>query len=248
MKLSLISLSLLALVGCEHTKKDTAKDNVRGSAGGTTNSEAGGNGAPKTAPKMPSVPSDAVRPPTKEDLATYLAKVPGSGSKLMATIATTMGDFHCELFPDQAPITVANFVGLATGEKAWQNPKTGNTEQGVPFFEGIIFHRVIPEFMVQVGDPLGRGTGGPGYQFQDEFSPQLRMKPGTLAMANSGPATNGSQFFITEVETKHLNDKHTIFGQCAEVELVQKISGVEKLPGDRPKEPISITKVTFEKK
>ena len=118
--------------------------------------------------------------------------LPGKGTKLFAKIETNKGTLNCELFADKAPMTVANFVGLATGKKPWTNPKTGEMVKGKPFFDGLTFHRVIPEFMIQGGDPLGTGTGGPGYKFADEFAPDLKMEPGTLAMANSGlPATSG---------------------------------------------------------
>jgi peptidyl-prolyl cis-trans isomerase A (cyclophilin A) len=188
----------------------------------------------------------AVRPPTAADLATYTKDLSGSGP-LTATIDTSLGTFHCELFADKAPMTVANFVGLATGKKAWQDPKSGQTQVGKPFFEGLVFHRVIPGFMIQGGDPLGQGVGGPGYSFDDEVNNGLAMKPGTLAMANAGPGTNGSQFFITEGSPSYLNNKHTIFGQCKEVDLVKKIEGVPRGPGDRPETPVTITKVTISK-
>jgi peptidyl-prolyl cis-trans isomerase A (cyclophilin A) len=162
-----------------------------------------------------------------------------------AILHTTAGDMKCELFPDKAPKTVANFIGLATGQKDWKNPATTKTEHNHPLYDGVIFHRVIPGFMIQGGDPRGDGTGGPGYQFEDELLPDLLFdKPGRLAMANSGPNTNGSQFFITEREQPGLNpcfseggcqksnghvDKgtgYTIFGQCddATVGLVKKIA------------------------
>ena len=164
-----------------------------------------------------------------------------------AIIHTTAGDLTCELFPKQAPKTVANFVGLATGTKDWSNPETHKAEHGVPLYNGTIFHRVIPNFMIQGGDPLGTGEGGPGYSFEDEFSPDLKFDvPGRLAMANSGPSTNGSQFFITEVPTPHLDGKHTIFGQCTpeSVELVKQIARKATDPRDnRPYDPVKITKI-----
>ncbi len=189
-----------------------------------------------------------VRAPVAADLKGYLEGIPGEGPKLIAQIITSMGDFHCQLFPDKAPITVANFVGLARGLKPFRNPRTGAVEKR-PYYDGIIFHRVIPGFMDQTGDPLGIGTGGPGYKFQDEFSDDLKFdKPGRLAMANAGPTTNGSQFFITEVPTKQLNGKHTIFGQCKEIDLVKKIARVAKDPRNksRPAEPVVIRKIKFE--
>ena len=164
-----------------------------------------------------------------------------------AIFHTTAGDLTCELFPKQAPKTVANFVGLATGTKEWTNPETRKKQQGVPLYNGTIFHRVIPNFMIQGGDPLGNGQGGPGYSFEDEFSPDLSFDvPGRLAMANSGPATNGSQFFITEVPTPHLDGKHTIFGQCTpeSVELVKQIARKATDPRDnRPYDPVKINTI-----
>jgi peptidyl-prolyl cis-trans isomerase A (cyclophilin A) len=162
--------------------------------------------------------------------------------ELTAIIETTAGNITCTLFPDQAPLTVANFIGLATGTKAWKDPKTGKMMQGVPLYNGTIFHRVIPNFMIQGGDPVGNGSGDPGYSFKDEFSPSLTFdQPGRLAMANSGPNTNGSQFFITEVPTPHLNGKHTIFGQCQDLNLVKKIARMAADPrSDRPYDPPKI--------
>ena len=162
--------------------------------------------------------------------------------ELTAIFETTAGNITCTLFPDQAPLTVANFIGLATGTKAWKDPKTGKMMQGVPLYNGTIFHRVIPNFMIQGGDPVGNGSGDPGYSFKDEFSPSLTFdQPGRLAMANSGPNTNGSQFFITEVPTPHLNGKHTIFGQCQDLNLVKKIARMAADPrNDRPYDPPKI--------
>jgi cyclophilin family peptidyl-prolyl cis-trans isomerase len=164
-----------------------------------------------------------------------------------AIFHTTAGDLTCELFPKQAPKTIENFVGLATGTKDWTNPDTHKKQHGVPLYNGTIFHRVIPNFMIQGGDPLGTGEGGPGYSFEDEFSPDLKFDvPGRLAMANSGPATNGSQFFITEVPTPHLDGRHTIFGQCTpeSVELVKQIARKAADPRDnRPYDPVKISKI-----
>jgi peptidyl-prolyl cis-trans isomerase A (cyclophilin A) len=166
-----------------------------------------------------------------------------------AVIETTAGKLTCKLFGNQTPKTVANFVGLAEGTREWTNPASHAKKTGVPLYEGTIFHRVIPNFMIQGGDPLGNGAGDPGYSFEDEFVPQLRFdRPGRLAMANSGPDTNGSQFFITEVPTPHLTGRHTIFGQCdaASIALARKIA---RLPRDErtdtPFRPVKIVKITI---
>ncbi len=182
------------------------------------------------------------------------AKKPSSGGAASevnpkAVIDTTAGKLTCALFPKQAPETVKNFIGLATGTKDWKNPVSGAKKHGVPLYDGTIFHRVIPNFMIQGGDPKGDGTGDPGYSFKDEFSPDLKFdRPGRLAMANSGPNTNGSQFFITEVPVPHLNGKHTIFGQCdaASVSLVKQIARKARDPrDDRPFNPVKINHISI---
>lgn len=187
-----------------------------------------------------------------------------------ATIHTTAGDMKCELFPDKAPKTVENFIGLATGAKDWKNPSTGQMEHNHPLYDGVIFHRVIPNFMIQSGDPTGTGMGDPGYHFDDELLPDLVFdKPGRLAMANSGQNTNGSQFFITEVAVPTLNPclddagcqrpwghvpkntGYTLFGQCddATVALVKKIAqgpchgAVCDGSNSRPDNPVKITHI-----
>lgn len=163
-----------------------------------------------------------------------------------AIIHTTAGDLHCTLFPKQAPIGVANFIGLADGTKDWTNPATGAKKHGVPLYDGTIFHRVIPDFMIQGGDPVGNGTGDPGYKFKNETSSDLKFdRPGRLAYANAGPNTNGSQFFITEVPYPSLNGGYTIFGQCddAAVQLEKKIARMARDSNDRPASPVKITHV-----
>ena len=182
-----------------------------------------------------------VRPPDAADLAAYTQKLKGKGA-LIATLTTNLGAIHCQLFEDKTPTAVANFVGLATGQKPWLDPQTGRIMRGKPFYDGLTFHRVIPKFMIQGGDPLGRGTGGPGYTFDDELSPELTHKPGTLAMANAGPGTNGSQFFINEVEAPWLNNKHTIIGLCKDLDVIGAIGAVPRGAGDRPNEPVTISK------
>jgi peptidyl-prolyl cis-trans isomerase A (cyclophilin A) len=184
--------------------------------------------------------------PNKAHLAEYVAEVPGSGKQLVAKFEMPQGSITCELWPDRAPMTVANFIGLAMGKKAWKNPATGDIEIGKPFYNGLTFHRVIPDFMIQGGDPLGTGAGGPGYTFGDETSPNDRMEVGSLAMANAGPATNGSQFFITENAPNWLNGKHTLFGKCKELEVVKALTGVKKIGESTPETPITM-KVTISK-
>ena len=162
-----------------------------------------------------------------------------------ATIETSMGDIHCTLFPDKAPNTVANFIGLATGKKAWTDPKTGKQVKGKPLYDGTTFHRVIPNFMIQGGDPEGTGTGGPGYKFNDETSDLKFDQPGRLAMANSGPNTNGSQFYITEVPTPWLDGKYNLFGQCEDLETVKKIARVETGANNMPVTPVTIKHIAI---
>ncbi|MCP4446030.1 MAG: peptidylprolyl isomerase [Myxococcales bacterium] len=160
----------------------------------------------------------------------------------MARFDTTHGSITCELHEKQAPLTVTNFVGLARGLHPFVDPKTGNAEAR-PFYDGLIFHRVIPKFMIQGGDPRGNGKGGPGYRFAQEISPNLRHdKPGVLSMANAGPNTNGSQFFITEVPRPKLDGGYNIFGQCQNIDVVEKIARVEKR-GSAPTTPVVMTKV-----
>lgn len=171
-----------------------------------------------------------------------------------ATLHTNLGDIRLELYPAQAPETVSNFVGLATGDKAWTNPRTGRLSNA-PLYDNVIFHRVIPGFMIQGGDPLGTGTGGPGYQFDDEIDASLTFSsPYVLAMANAGRhlgrGTNGSQFFITTTTTEWLQGKHTIFGAVADDDsrkVVDAISAVPTDPRDRPLEDVVITSITIDK-
>ena len=161
---------------------------------------------------------------------------------------TSMGRMTCKLFQKEAPLTVANFIGLAEGTKAWTDPVSKEKMTNKPFYDGTTFHRVIPGFMIQGGDPTATGTGDPGYMFADEFDPNLNFDvPGRMAMANSGPATNGSQFFITEAPTPHLNQKHTIFGQCDQPSLsvVSAIANVQRDPDDKPLQPVTLNKVTI---
>ena len=163
---------------------------------------------------------------------------------------TTMGRITCRFFDKEAPLTVATFIGLAQGTKPWTDPTTHKKFKAKPFYDGTTFHRVIPEFIIQGGDPTGTGTGDPGYMFADEFDPNLNFDvPGRMAMANSGPGTNGSQFFITEVPTTHLNQKHTIFGQCDQpsMSVVSAIARVQRDADDKPVQPVVLNKVTIVK-
>ena len=168
---------------------------------------------------------------------------------LYAIFETPLGKITCRLFQEEVPQTVANLVGLVGGTKEWIDPKTGEKVKR-PFYDGLTFHRVIPGFMIQGGDPEGIGSGGPGYTFTDEFSPKLRHdKKGRLSMANRGPNTNGSQFFITVAPTPWLDDRHTIFGEVVQgQEVVDKISNVPRDARDRPIKEVVIKKITILRK
>jgi peptidyl-prolyl cis-trans isomerase A (cyclophilin A) len=166
---------------------------------------------------------------------------------LTATLRTSQGTVQVRLFPDHAPKTVRNFVELAEGSREWTDPRTRQATTG-KLYDGTVFHRVIPRFMIQGGDPLGTGTGGPGYKFADEIHPDLRFdRPYLLAMANAGPGTNGSQFFITTVPTPHLNGKHTIFGEVVDgSDVVERISQVQTGRNDRPVQDVVLESVSIE--
>ena len=174
----------------------------------------------------------------------------GTKDQPVATIQTTAGDFHCVLFPKLAPKGTANFIGLARGTKEWTNPKTGQKEHGKPLYDGTIFHRVIPQFMIQGGDPSGTGMGGPGYKFEDETKGSAHKfdKTGKLAMANSGPNTNGSQFFLTVAATPWLTGNHTIFGEIVEgQDVADKISMLARNGQDRPNKDVVVETIKIEK-
>ncbi|WP_263409114.1 peptidylprolyl isomerase [Terriglobus tenax] len=165
-----------------------------------------------------------------------------------AVIDTSMGRLTCQFFQKEAPITVANFIDLANGTKDWADPLSQERKHNTRFYDGTTFHRVIPRFMIQGGDRAGNGTGDPGFMFNDELTPALTFnQPGRLAMANSGPGTNGSQFFVTEAPVMELNGKHTIFGQCDahSVVVVQTIARVPTNSQDKPLTPVTINKVTI---
>jgi peptidyl-prolyl cis-trans isomerase A (cyclophilin A) len=175
---------------------------------------------------------------------------PARSPGLYMTFQTSMGDIHCKLFEKEAPLTVKTIVGLATGKLAYVDPRTKQKVSGKPFYDGLTFHRVIPRFMIQGGDPLGDGSGEPGgpeFPFKDEFTPALRFNiPGRLAMANAGPNTNGSQFFITEVNTTYLDDKHTIFGQCEDLSVIKAIARTPA-QDERPVTPVVIKHAVVER-
>ncbi len=177
--------------------------------------------APAPAPKVVTIST----PAAKDNAMADTNGIPQGAGDLYATFQTSEGNLVIKLFEKEAPKTIANFVGLATGKKQWTDPRSGQ-KSNAPLYDGTVFHRVIPQFMIQGGDPLGTGTGDPGYRFEDEFGSGKRFdKPGLLAMANAGPNTNGSQFFITEVPTPHLNNKHTIFGEVVKgIELIPRIA------------------------
>jgi peptidyl-prolyl cis-trans isomerase A (cyclophilin A) len=254
--------SVATLAACEHENGKKNTGSAAGSAMAASGSPSGtaptantappaakpDEGKPEPVAKEPAPPSAEVSAPVAGDLDTYLKDMPGPG-KLLATIETSMGTFHCELFHDKAPIAVASFVGLATGKKPWKNPKTGETATNTPYFDGLTFHRVIPGFMIQGGDPLGMGVGGPGYTFDNEIDRSLKMEAGTLAMANAGQrgghGTNGSQFFITEVPRHELEGGYTIFGRCKEPDLVKKIAEVPRNDQDKPDTAVTIQHVTI---
>lgn len=180
-----------------------------------------GASRPQPAPVLPA----KATPPLATDLDKYTEGLKGEGT-LMARITTNMGEINCELFEKRAPLTVANFVGLARGLHPFVDVKTKQVVKR-PFYDGLIFHRVIPRFMIQGGDPLGQGNGGPGYRFANEISADLKHdKGGIMSMANAGPNTNGSQFFITEQNQKRLDGDYNVFGECMEVDVVGKIARV----------------------
>jgi peptidyl-prolyl cis-trans isomerase A (cyclophilin A) len=173
-----------------------------------------------------------------------------NGQELYATLDTNQGTVVVKLFSKESPVTVANFVGLATGEQTWTDPKTGEPKQNTPLYQNILFHRIIDGFMIQGGDPLGRGSGSPGYTFEDETQNGKTFdKPGILAMANRGPNTNGSQFFITVAPQPRLNGGYTIFGEVVKgYDVVERMAKVQTGPQDRPVKDVVLKKVTVSDK
>jgi peptidyl-prolyl cis-trans isomerase A (cyclophilin A) len=259
--LSSLAIVLAATTACEHKNKPEPDRNTpSGSAapkpGDETPEPIGKDPGKKQPSPNPAPGGDDVRAPAAADLDPYTKDIPGNG-KFTAIFDTTQGTIHCELFADKTPITVANFVGLATGKKAWLNPKTGNVEKGKPYYDGLEFHRVMADFsgtgaMIQGGDPTATGGGGPGYDFDDEIVPDLKMGPGVLAMANAGKnrqtggGTNGSQFFMIEGSPSYLNGRHTIFGRCKEIDVIKKIGSVPTT-SDKPNDPVVMKSVTITK-
>jgi peptidyl-prolyl cis-trans isomerase A (cyclophilin A) len=166
---------------------------------------------------------------------------------LSATLHTTNGDIEIELYPEKVPNTVENFVGLATGEQSWEHPETGEQIDDQPLYEDVPFHRIIEDFMIQTGDPTGTGRGGPGYTFDDEFDDDLSHDgPGTVSMANRGPNTNGSQFFVTLDAQPHLDDRHAVFGEVTDgMDVVRDIGSVPTDDQDAPTEEVLLESVTI---
>jgi len=236
---------------------DSADDKAEGKtaaaegapAGETGADKPGGTAAPSPPASEPPAAASEVRPPVAEDLATYTSDLAGDGP-LVATLETSLGTIHCELFDKGAPVTVANFVGLARGMHAFKDPTSGKIESR-PYYDGTVFHRVIPEFMIQGGDPTASGSGDPGYEFATEVSPDLKHVAGTLSMANAGPNTNGSQFFITETAKDFLDGKYNVFGRCKELDVVKKIARVSTAmqpsggENSRPVDEVKLVKVTI---
>ncbi len=208
---------------------------------------------PSTPPAQPAAPSEGApaTPATQQalpDSPDSNAKPPVEPTGPTAVFDTSMGQMRCRLFDKEAPLAVANFIGLATGTKDWTNPVSHKKEHHVPLYNGTTFHRVIPGFMIQGGDPAGDGTGDGGYMFPDEIVPDLTFDvPGRLAMANSGPNTNGTQFFITGEAYPSLNGNYTIFGQCDDpsISVETAITEVPRDSNDKPLSPVTLTKVTI---
>lgn len=204
-------------------------------------------GAPAFA-QQSTAPATQTAPASSQDLPDAPVATAVAPNGPFVVMDTSMGRITCQFFQKQAPNAVANFIGLATGTKDWTDPTTRKVMHNKPLYDGTTFHRVIPEFMIQGGDPLGTGMGDPGYSFNDELDPNLNFdKPGRLAMANSGPNTNGSQFFITELPYDSLDQHYTIFGQCddSSVLVVKTIARVPRDSNDKPLTPVVLKKVTI---
>lgn len=196
----------------------------------------------------PPIPPPVQHPEEIPDAPTATTEATTVPNGPFVVMDTSMGRMTCQFYQRQAPNAVANFIGLAEGTKDWTDPTTHKVQHNKRFFDGTTFHRVIPEFMIQGGDPTGTGYGGPGYEFADEFDANLNFdRPGRLAMANSGPNTNGSQFFVTEAASPSLDQHYTLFGQCddASVDVVKAIARVPRDSNDKPLSPVTLIKVTI---
>jgi cyclophilin family peptidyl-prolyl cis-trans isomerase len=238
---TLLMAVLAAISGCD--SKQRGENQSPGREDGLRLTETTDQPAPDHAVPDP----EDITSPSRRDLRLYTSDLEGSG-ELIATIETTEGDIECRLFEQQTPVTVANFVGLARGMKRWVNPETNRVVEDTPLYDGTPFHRVIPGFMIQGGDPTGSGTGGPGYTIPDEIRDTLSHDTrGTLSMATRGPNTGGSQFFITETSAPHLDGRHTIFGRCRNIGVVQAIARKPAGPDNRPEHPARIEDVVFER-
>ena len=230
----LIALSLTACNTPNNNGENSTQPHAEQTSNATSNQE-NKTTPPPAAPKL-------------TDLERYTQDVEGEG-ELHVEIETSQGTIPCRLFTERAPLTVANFVGLARGMSPYIDPRSDEQVEGEPYYDGVIFHRVIPDFMIQTGDPTGTGFGGPGYTIKDEFHPDLKHDgPGVLSMANAGPDTGGSQFFITVRATPHLDNRHSVFGQCEGMDVLEKISTLPTDAQDRPNDPPEIKSMRFVKK
>lgn len=239
--LSLLIVHSLFGIGCDSKGRGEQQTSATADQqNGVQQSQASGEAPSKKSTEPPKTFDDAQTAdsaPGEDALARYTADLPGNGP-LIATIHTTSGAIRCELAEKQAPRTVANFVGLARGKKAWTDPQSNAAEVGTPYYDSAIFHRVIPGFMIQGGDRSGTGHGGPGYEIPDEFSPELRHDAaGVLSMANRGPNTGGSQFFIMLAAAPHLDNRHSIFGKCDNLSVVQALAHTPTDAQNRPLQP-----------
>jgi len=234
-----LSLSLVATLAACNTPNNNGENTTQPQAEQTSNATSNQN--TETTPATPQAPK-------LTDLERYTQDVEGDGD-LHVEIETSQGTIPCRLYSDRAPLTVANFVGLARGMSPYVDPRSDEQVEGEPYYDGVIFHRVIPDFMIQTGDPTGTGRGGPGYTIKDEFHPDLKHDgPGVLSMANAGPDTGGSQFFITVRATPHLDNRHSVFGKCEAMDVIEKISTLPTDAQDRPNDPPEIKSMRFVRK
>jgi peptidyl-prolyl cis-trans isomerase A (cyclophilin A) len=237
---------LLAILACGADGDKVAQAATPGKAGDKAQSRKEASERRQIARQKKRREAQAKANKARKEKAAQLKKKLGmkDGAKLSAVFVTSMGNISCELLPEVAPVTVLNFVELAEGTREWTHPET-KEKKNVPLYSGTVFHRVIPNFMIQGGDPLGKGTGNPGYKFEDEPHPAHKFtKPGILAMANSGPNTNGSQFFITDrSKPRHLDGKHTIFGYCGNLDVIEAIATVPTSGRNLPAKDVVLKKV-----